>query len=451
MSKHIFLSYSSEDRTCAEDICRILEESGIDCWIAPRDIEPGKNYAEEIIHAIKTTHAMVLVLSEYSNNSTHVRNEVERAVSKGKTIFPVRVREVQPSKALELFIAASQWVDAFTPPLEEKVDKLSAAIKGLLSLDVERDMQKEEKPVAAAEDAKTREDQPTEPVSRETHPSTPTSPPDMKRFKEIPGRQIKTGFSILTSVIDQETGEMCLLKRMPKEQADQLKGNFSHLRIDESSIANPLQQWESEDSYLELLPMVDGWTFAEIMSLNKGVFGEYLTHWCFALLNIVKALQEHDPPLIHRDITPANVMVRKDNLSSLVLIDCTTMVSFPVPEGIVPVGTPGYSAPEAMSSSLTLASDIYSVGCTIYALNRGESPPTANQIRYFGKEMSLINEEYVVQSIFSRLVELDPSKRLPDAAAALAAVKHDDSTRVMAKFGDLILPDGRKLEQIGFG
>jgi hypothetical protein len=99
--------------------------------MAPRDVVPGRNYGAEIMDALESVVALVLVLSANSNNSKHVSKEVERAVSRGKAIFPVRIRDVQPSGALELFTAGLQWVDAWVPPIEHKIDHLAGAIHAL--------------------------------------------------------------------------------------------------------------------------------------------------------------------------------------------------------------------------------------------------------------------------------------------------------------------------------
>ena len=56
----------------------------------------------------------MLVLSENANKLAFVKREVERAVSKGKPVFPIRLREVLPSKALELFISSAHWIDAWS-------------------------------------------------------------------------------------------------------------------------------------------------------------------------------------------------------------------------------------------------------------------------------------------------------------------------------------------------
>lgn len=75
--------------------------------MAPRDVLPGRDYGEQIIEAIEAAAVTLLVLSEHANASRHVRNEIERAVAKAKAVLPVRIREVLPSKALELFVSSS--------------------------------------------------------------------------------------------------------------------------------------------------------------------------------------------------------------------------------------------------------------------------------------------------------------------------------------------------------
>jgi hypothetical protein len=131
--KNAFISHASADKDLAAEICAMLEKRGISCWIAPRDIVPGKDYGEQIIFGIEEAAATVLVLSENANNSTFVRKEIERAVSKGKAIFPVRVRNVQPSKGLELFISSAHWIEAWQSPIDAMMDQLAAAIGALIS------------------------------------------------------------------------------------------------------------------------------------------------------------------------------------------------------------------------------------------------------------------------------------------------------------------------------
>lgn len=127
----IFVSYASQDRDAAFRIVAFLEQNGIRCWVAPRDVPPGMEYGQAIIEGIAQSRALVLILSDQSNESQFVRKEVERAVSKTKPVLPVRIREVKPSGSLEFFISSSQWVDAWKSPMEQHLLPLVAAIKAM--------------------------------------------------------------------------------------------------------------------------------------------------------------------------------------------------------------------------------------------------------------------------------------------------------------------------------
>jgi hypothetical protein len=132
MSKDVFLSYCSRDESFADAACAFLENRGVTCWIAPRDVSPGAVFDEAIIDAIESTQALVLILSGSANDSPFVKNEVNRAFAKGKAIFTFRIEEVTPGKALEFYLARHHWTDGFPPPLEERFNRLANAILALL-------------------------------------------------------------------------------------------------------------------------------------------------------------------------------------------------------------------------------------------------------------------------------------------------------------------------------
>src|ERR1700721_3572110 len=133
MAREIFISYSQPDRDCAFQLVARLEGVGINCWIAPRDIAPSADWAAEIMDAISSARAMILVFSANSNQSPQVRREVERAVHKQLSVLPFRIEDVPPSKSLEFFLSAQHWMDAFPPPREPHYARLCDYLKAQLS------------------------------------------------------------------------------------------------------------------------------------------------------------------------------------------------------------------------------------------------------------------------------------------------------------------------------
>ncbi|MEO8440705.1 MAG: TIR domain-containing protein [Spartobacteria bacterium] len=127
--KKVFISHSSVDKEIADEVCHFLEANGLVCWIAPRDVIPGKNYGAAIIDAIDQCGVFVLILSSQSNQSGQVVREVERAASSNSVIIPLRVELVAPSRDLEFYVSSSHWLDAPDKPLSQHLGKLLAAIQ----------------------------------------------------------------------------------------------------------------------------------------------------------------------------------------------------------------------------------------------------------------------------------------------------------------------------------
>ncbi len=71
-ARRVFLSYASQDAAVANSVVEHLEQLGLRCWMAPRDVKPGAQYADAIVGAINEAKAVVLVLSGSAVASSHV-------------------------------------------------------------------------------------------------------------------------------------------------------------------------------------------------------------------------------------------------------------------------------------------------------------------------------------------------------------------------------------------
>jgi biotin transporter BioY len=133
MPHDVFVSYSSSDKPTADAVCATLENHGVRCWIAPRDVLPGMDWAGSIVDAISECRIMVLVYSSSANDSQQIKREVERAVNRGVPVIPFRIEDVPMSKTLEYFISTPHWLDALTTPMQQHLDRLAETAKLLLA------------------------------------------------------------------------------------------------------------------------------------------------------------------------------------------------------------------------------------------------------------------------------------------------------------------------------
>lgn len=107
---YIFISHSSTNAKLAEAICSKIEKNGHECFLAPRNIRLGHEYASEIVMGIDNSNAMLLILSKEAINSPHVLREIERAVSKSIPIIVYKIEEVELTKSMEYFLMTHQWI-----------------------------------------------------------------------------------------------------------------------------------------------------------------------------------------------------------------------------------------------------------------------------------------------------------------------------------------------------
>lgn len=136
MSQDVFISYSSEDKIVADAVVAALENRGIRCWYAPRDIKAGTDWGESITNAISESSLMLLIFSESSNRSKRVLDEIYYSISEGKTILPFRIENLDPSGAMRLHLSSRHWLDAYDPSWEAHINKLIDTVTSNLEKEV---------------------------------------------------------------------------------------------------------------------------------------------------------------------------------------------------------------------------------------------------------------------------------------------------------------------------
>jgi uncharacterized membrane protein HdeD (DUF308 family) len=173
-----FISYATKaDKDAAMAIAGHLEALGLKCWIAPRNVRPGKQYAGEIVRGIATSRCFILVLSGAANGSKFVRREVEQADRKDKPVYTIRIEEVDPSEDLQLFLSEIHWIDAFEGKLATHMEQLAQMLREEEPNTPQRDSALDEKPVVDIEETPVPKavepPRKTQPATKQSAPSAP--------------------------------------------------------------------------------------------------------------------------------------------------------------------------------------------------------------------------------------------------------------------------------------
>ena len=130
-SYDLFVSYSTHNRELAEYIVSRIEARGARCFIAPRDLATGMEYASEIVRGIDNSWAVLLIFSSDSDRSAYVLRQINSAVSRNKTIIPLRIENFLPSGAMEFYLGPTHWLDAFPEVLDVHLEQILSIVEGL--------------------------------------------------------------------------------------------------------------------------------------------------------------------------------------------------------------------------------------------------------------------------------------------------------------------------------
>ena len=161
-TKEVFISYSTKDTEIAFALLETFESYGLDCWIAPRNIPKGAQWAEEIDKAIQNARVFVVIVSSHSVESRQVPKEIALAVSSCESIFPFRIDDTGLQGTFRYYLSDYQFTDA-TSDAKQKMIELAEVICSSLGKPIP-----EKKPVSEKETEK-------KPVSEEEPEKKPAS------------------------------------------------------------------------------------------------------------------------------------------------------------------------------------------------------------------------------------------------------------------------------------
>jgi|GEM_PF-1607050 len=134
---------------------------------------------------------------------------------------------------------------------------------------------------------------------------------------------------------------------------------------------------EDAGVFISVQTRVEGTTLREILRTRGGLTAQEVENYLRQALGILTHLHERAPQIIHRDITPSNVMVAQ---GQIYLIDFGAVkVGDGQSTSMTTVGTFGYMAPEQILGRSTVQSDLFGLGMTMVAMATGMEPASLPQ------------------------------------------------------------------------
>ncbi len=194
---------------------------------------------------------------------------------------------------------------------------------------------------------------------------------------------------------------------------------------------------EYRDTYYIAMEFLDGITLEEYLR----------QHGALAMPEIIDLLREiaaaldyaHDQHLVHRDVTPANIMLVNDENRRVVLMDfgISKVLGRGAPETSGDLtGTVHYMSPEQVISPIDVdrRADIYALGVIAYRMIAGELPfegstPYELLVKHVKDAPPLLRERRdgippMIEAAVMRCLMKDPADRFETAGAFAEALRH---------------------------
>lgn len=147
------------------------------------------------------------------------------------------------------------------------------------------------------------------------------------------------------------------------------------------------------------------------------------------LLHVLSYLASLNPPVLHRDVKPSNIILNLSNSGiSLSLVDFGGVNTGISTAGSTLVGTYGYMAPEQFAGTADVRSDLYAAAATILCMLTGQPPSALPQKRLrIDLEAVIPTRERLklgnIYTVMAKLLEPAPEDRYDNPLAALAALE----------------------------
>lgn len=207
--------------------------------------------------------------------------------------------------------------------------------------------------------------------------------------------------------------------RVRKRAAERFQSEASMLgKLDHPRIAKFLDLFVEDHRAYLVIEHIEGHSLKERVGMEGPLPEKQVVELALQICEILQYLHNQEPPVIHRDLTPDNIMLGLDGFAKLIDFSVAQEVSSGVTGSVV--GKPNYISPEQFRGKPSTQSDIYSFGATLYYLLVGDDPPPIT-VLHPKAHCEKVSDKF--DAIIAKATQLDVNKRYATAEQLMVDLK----------------------------
>jgi Serine/threonine protein kinase len=279
----------------------------------------------------------------------------------------------------------------------------------------------------------------------------PLIPGEKLNYKKLTVQQQLAfgGFSAVY-LVEDEAGSKLVLKEsvLPPSSSEQVRAKASELferegqilqRLDHEGIARISGSFAESGRRYMLLDYVQGQNLRQLVRLQGPQSLETALQWGLQMCDMLDYLHGQAPPVMHRDFTPDNLVLKENG--DLVLVDFGAANEFISTATGTLIGKQCYMPPEQVRGKPVPQSDLYALGATIYFVLTGRDPVALSACR----PATVVEVPPELDALIASLTHLEVPKRPQSAsevktliAAVLAKIQKEKNLRQSSGSADTI-------------
>lgn len=252
----------------------------------------------------------------------------------------------------------------------------------------------------------------------------------------------KGGMSVVYQAVNEKANKIWAIKEVRKDGVQNFEVVKQNLivetellkRFNHPNLPSIIDVIDGEGSFIIVMDYIEGNSLSKALETSGAQKQEDVIEWSKQLCDVLGYLHSRKPPIIYRDMKPANVMLKPDGNISLIDFGTAREFKSSSVEDTTCLGTQGYAAPEQYGGhgQTDARTDIYCLGATMYHLVTGHNPSTPPYemypIRQWNPMLSSGLEEIII-----KCTQRNPDDRYQSCAELLYALDHYQDMDIEAR------------------